>query len=594
MNSRVVHILIPVLIFVVSFLVYSPSLKNSFVWDDQILIERSYKKLENVNFYRSFFPKAKKVNKTSYYRPIIRSSLTADYLVWNKNSFGYHLTNNLFFSLTALAFYFLALLILGQFRKRISPVLPAVVASLVFTFHPMHVESVAWISGRTDLICSFFLVMALIAHTQFSKNIFIILAPIFFILSLMSKEVAVTFPFIVVFYDILARRYERRSVILITIYFLILALYIFMRTRSFVNITAIDINLGSSASSLHSKHSNLFIYLESIKILICSLGIYIEKLLAPLSFNVYIPEVSTKPINLISSIILTIATAVIFIISLMKKHHILSFSVFVTLITLAPSLLLSIMPIAATPVAERYLFIPSIGYSLLAGLVFIELNKRIVLRFSLILLILLLTIFLYLNVSRQPVWKDRLSLWYETSKNSAYAFPHSNYALALADSGNYEKAIDAYAVALSPKIIDSDHGRAITTNNLALLYIKQGRYQEAEIVLHEALKLNPNYSRTFYNLGLINYIKGEVTNSKRAYESALTYVNKASKFYKRNPKLKLLKGKILINLGKSESAIKEIKSAIKIGLEGELLKEANAIMKVYENSRKNKPNNDTK
>jgi len=313
----------------------------------------------------------------------------------------------------------------------------------------------------------------------------------------------------------------------------------------------------------------------------------------PLNFNAYIPEVSTKTVSLISATILTLAVAIIFIIGLIKKYYILSLSIFITLITLGPSLLLSIMSISATPVAERYLFVPTIGYSLFIGYVFLLLYKKIGLNYSAIPLIIVLAIFLHLNIDRQAVWKDRLSLWKDTSEKSVYAFPHSNYALALQNAGDDEKALKAYAQALNPEIIDTDHGRAITANNLGLLFIRLEQYQKAEMILQQALQLSPGYSRTFYNLGLINYIKGEVTNSKKAYETALGYVNKASESNKRNPKLKLLKARILINLGNTTQAIKEIDSAVKMGLEGELLEEAKAIRRIYKNSCDDQPSNDT-
>ena len=593
MNSRIVCIILPLLIFATSFLVYFPSLNNSFVWDDQILIEKSYKKFKNVNFERLFFPPERKAYKQIYYRPAIRSSLIADYSIWKKNSFGYHLTNNLFFSLTAVAFYFLALLIFRRFSKEKNLLFPVTAATLVFTLHPMHVESVSWIVGRTDLICAFFLILALIAHIQSSRNVFLVLAPVFFVLSLMSKEVAVAFPFIAVFYDILAKRFKKRDLLILTIYILILALYIFMRLRSFSNITPIDISSGSGSPSLNADNPGFQLYLESVKILICSLGVYIGKLLAPFSFNAYIPEVSTKTVDLISSIVITAAVAVVFITSLIRRYYILSLSIFITVITLGPSLLISVMSIAATPLAERYLFIPSIGYALFTGYVFFVLSKKIGLRVTYIPLVLLLALYLYFNVDRQTIWKDRLSFWQETSRNSIYAFPHSNYALALEDSGNDEKAFFAYSVALNPEIIDSDHGRAITANNLALLYIKNEQFQEAEATLRRALELSPNFSKTFYNLGLINFIKGEVTGSEKAYETALDYVNKASVTRRKNPKLNLLKAKILIGLGQTDAAMKEIEVAITTGLEGVLLEEANTIKKVYEKSGDDNPRHDT-
>ena len=407
----------------------------------------------------------------------------------------------------------------------------------------------------------------------------------------MSKELAVTFPFIAVFYDILARRYKRRDLLILTVYFLILALYIFMRLRSFSNITPIDISSGSGQLA-DTQNDGLNIYLESVKILVSSLGIYIGKLLAPVNFNAYIPEVSTKPVDLISAIVISTVVAAIFVVSLIRRYYILSLSIFITLITLGPTLLISIMPIAATPLAERYLFIPSVGYSLFIGLMFLLICKRIGLKYSYITLILLVVVYLYINIDRQSVWRDRVSLWQETSKNSVYAFPYSNYALALEESGNDKQAFLAYSVALNPDKIDGDHGRAITANNLALLYIKHEQFEKAESTLQSALKLSPNYSKTFYNLGLINFIKGELTNSKNAYVTALDYLNKSSVPYRKNPKQKLLKAKILIRLGDTEAALKEIEVAIRTGLEGELLKEAKAIKKIYEDPGDNNPGYD--
>ena len=114
MNRNTAKLFLPIIIFILSFLVYLPSLGNSFVWDDQTLIERSYRYLKDVNYSQLFFPAPDAEKTKKYYRPIVRSSIAADYAVWELNSFGYHLTNNLLFSFTSVAFFFFILIYKNQ------------------------------------------------------------------------------------------------------------------------------------------------------------------------------------------------------------------------------------------------------------------------------------------------------------------------------------------------------------------------------------------------------------------------------------------------------------------------------------------------
>lgn len=592
------RIVIPLLLFVLAFSVFFPSLENSFVWDDQILIEREHKKFENnVSSYifNDFFRSSADWDKVHYYyRPASYSTLIADYVIWKDKSFGYHLTNNLLFALTVLAFYFLALI---AFRKLTDseddPVLPAVVAALVFIFHPVHVESVSWISGRTDIVCALFLIMGLIAHFRSSSNVFFVLAPVFFAFSLWSKEVAVVFPFIAVFGSVLTRQFKKRDAVLSFIYLILLTLYIFVRTKSLLNPTLESIAVSSSSSLQSAQGSVLSAYLEPVKILLCSLGIYMEKLLLPFNLNAYIYKVSTSPLNLISSVVLTVSVTAVFILSLIRRHYFPAFAIFTALITILPSLPVAVMPIASIPIAERYLFIPSLGYALLLGFVFSVLSRKIKPAHLLTLLILLLGTFTYLNMDRQLVWKDRVTFWGTTASQSDHAFPHSNYALALQQVGRTQEALKFYEAALNPALtVDNDQGRVITMNNLALLYMNQGDYQRAEVVLLTALKLSPDYNRTLYKLGLVSYVKGGATGSEEVYKAALEYLNRVSSPGVLAPKLRLLRARVLMKLGRPEQAITEVNAAMKMGIKGALLNEALAIRKIYEESRGKKPQND--
>ena len=125
------------------------------------------------------------------------------------------------------------------------------------------------------------------------------------------------------------------------------------------------------------------------------------------------------------------------------------------------------------------------------------------------------------------------------------------------------------------------------------MYIKTGNYETAEKLINRAYDLHPGSSRTQYNLGLINYIKGEVTGSREAYVKSLKYLDRASIGLVKYPKLNLLRAKVLLKLGEVKRAMAEVERAVAYGLEGELLEEANSIKKMYEDPGNNDPGKDT-
>ena len=92
-----------IFLFIFSFIIFLPSLKNDFVWDDVALIERSVTKFESANLNKTFFPNLKLNKKLTYYRPAIILSFIDDHRFWKKNPFGYHLTNNIIFSINELS-----------------------------------------------------------------------------------------------------------------------------------------------------------------------------------------------------------------------------------------------------------------------------------------------------------------------------------------------------------------------------------------------------------------------------------------------------------------------------------------------------------
>lgn len=575
------------ILFLISFALYSPSLKNDFVWDDAEVITKS-----NVSFDASYITDVVitdvyKNKNASYYRPAIYASYVADQAVWGVSSFGFHLSNLLFNSLSVVLFYFMALLVLGGFGVSGREAC-AFLSSVLFALHPMHAESVSWVAGRSDVLCALFLFLAFIFHILSSRNLWLLgIAVLGFILSLMSKEVAVVFPLLAVVFDLLSRRFlDRRNIVRYGAYLLILLLYFYLRSRAFVNIPqvteeATGEGLGSVPGGSVSI-SAVSQYLDLLEILLGSYHFYLNKLMLPFDFNAFITNVPGETVHLISSCIILAALAALVFISVKRKENVTAFGILWLLLTLGPSALIAVFSIASTPLAERYLYVPSAGFCLVIGNIIIEAAKRARLRkaawgFGMVLV----AAYAFASYERQEVWKDDLSLWRNASLSSPYhPLPHSNYGLALSNNGELDEAIREFKIALSPEMKDNPRGLAITANNLALVYLDKGEYKRAEMWFRKALEYDPGYGKTYYHLGLIYYINGELTNSTDSYLEAEWFVKEAMKRYKYYGRANLLLAKIYLRTGKADEARKEARAAIDIGLPENLLREARDILEI--------------
>src|SRR3989304_5063231 len=204
--------LVALFLFLLSFGVFAPSLKSDFVWDDISRIKDSYYKLNlsDIN-YKRLFPWLGKGFKGKHYRPILQISTVIDNEVWGASSFGFHLSNIIFHSVSTALFYLMVLLILGEFRVDKKESI-AFLSTLFFALHPIHVESVSFISARADLLCSVFFFLAIIFNIlSYRKLWFFILTIFCFYLSLLSKEGAVAFPLVAIGFDLISGRFRSRG-----------------------------------------------------------------------------------------------------------------------------------------------------------------------------------------------------------------------------------------------------------------------------------------------------------------------------------------------------------------------------------------------
>ena len=189
---------------------FAPTLDYGFVWDDgaTVLFNREIQSLSNVpamftgHAFAGARDEMREIKVVEYYRPVWTLSLAVNHAVWGKQPMGYHLTNVL---LHGLASGLTAWLVLELGAGAAA----AAVAATRFSAHPIHAEAVAWVSARNDVMLGVFLLLAFIAYLRFRRGGRAVAAVAclgFFVLALLSKETAVVFPAIVLLYEWGTRR----------------------------------------------------------------------------------------------------------------------------------------------------------------------------------------------------------------------------------------------------------------------------------------------------------------------------------------------------------------------------------------------------
>jgi hypothetical protein len=164
LSSRSRWALALLFVIAVTAVVFAPALQGGFIWDDQsLVVNNCYIKHAHYlsrNLTSSFWDvcgseEPAELLANAYFRPIVTLSYMVDYQLWGLDARGYHLTS-LLLHLVAVALAYL-------FVYRLMPQRPlaALFASLMFSLHPTRAESVAWISGRTDLMAAVFILLTL-------------------------------------------------------------------------------------------------------------------------------------------------------------------------------------------------------------------------------------------------------------------------------------------------------------------------------------------------------------------------------------------------------------------------------------------------
>jgi tetratricopeptide (TPR) repeat protein len=500
------------LLAIITLAVYFNTLGHSFVWDDHFTIEENdfitdvkyIPKIFVTDLFHSYAEKSGAEHR-NYYRPIQTLSFLIDYHIWKMNPFGFHLTNVLLHLANGILI-FIAVFLICKSR------LISLFTSILFLVHPVQTGAVAYLTGRSDVLACFFLLGSFIFYVIYRSAT--PLSVLTFIFALLSKEIALIFPLILIFYDITYNRdrelYSGRNNLSLILkrysaYFAVAAVYIALRLTIF-NFTPgkkIFLEWRVIYNNLLTMSRTL---MEYIWFLIYPSNLHMERSV-PLATSVFEGDIALSLVGLACLIFLTFVCY--------KRWRTTFFGIMWFVIFLLP--VSNVISLNAL-ISEHWLYIPSIGFFLLISILFSKLQFiKFKYNFILALFILLAFLYSYKTVERNKDWKDDLSIYYATLKDSPRKDKmYYNIGTTYHSQGSLEEAAKFYRLA-----IDRGMKRAEVYTNLAVVYMELGRFKESEENFKKALALNPNDAFAYNGRGALFEKRGLIKKAISEYKKAL-------------------------------------------------------------------------
>ena len=532
----------------------------------------------------------------SNWHPLTWLSYLLDFDLFGLNPAGYHLTN-LFFHVVNTLLLFLVL------RESTGSLWKSAVVAAIFGLHPLHVESVAWISERKDVLSGFFWMLTILAYIHYSRNsgtFRYLLVFVSFSLGLMAKPMLVTLPFVLLLMDYWPlgrinlpdfRKAPNSKKLLISSPEIASSLKLLLLEK-------VPLLILSTASSLitwiaqAAGNSILTFETLSLKVRIINAFVaylrYIGKILWASDLAIFYPHpVNTLTIwqGAVSALSLLIITAFILMYSVRSPFLLLGWFWFMG--TLVP--VIGLVQVGSQAMADRYAYLPAIGIyvlvvwgtsKLLADIPF----RKPLLAFTTSTFLLCLSIATWIQLGH---WQDSETIFRHTiavTKRNyvahfnlgtalfaedkvdeavgeytkalkiwpSYPDAHNNIGVALHRQGHMEEAITHYEETLRTK------PKHITAHlNMAQALVGIGKLDEALVHCSEAILIDPTYGAAYNIMGII---MAKLNKMDKAVEYLSSAIDLCRKCYEPYNNL----GRVLTLQGKFDKAIEHLQKAIEL------------------------------
>lgn len=485
----------------ITLIIYLPAAFNGFVaWDDpQYVYENPGIRSLDLAFIKRAFTEV----YFSNWHPLTMISYAVDYSLWGLNPVGYHIENIVIHALNTALVAVLSARLITAVRPLGGPAVfaAAFFPALIFGIHPQHVESVAWISERKDVLSALFFIGSVLLYLRWARDrkpLSYILCLVLFAMSIMSKSMAVTLPAVLLLIDFypLKRLSGAKAVFRAVI-----------EKLPFFAVSAF-----ASAMALHSQSAIEGIPLDlRIYSAIRAVAFYLEKFFVPVGLAPLYPlpfEIDPLGADYIVSYAVVGGITAIALAAVRYRAFITAWLYFLG--TLVP--VLGLVQIGAQAAADRYMYLPSLGIVVLLGAgaaLIIEKNSRPLMALLAIAAAVSTVGLSAATVRQAAIWKDTVTLWSHEIRlfpDTAY-IAYVNRAVALKNAGRHTEALS-----------DLEASIRITPTALALynrgnLRKKAGDIAGAEEDYRRAISLSPKDAAARFNLALLLEGKGDLAGA---------------------------------------------------------------------------------
>jgi tetratricopeptide (TPR) repeat protein len=486
-----------VLIVMMVIVSYLPAVQSNYIWDDDDYVTQNETLRSTYGLYQIWFD----VGSTPQYYPLVHTTFWLEYRLWGLNAAGYHITNILLHATNALLLW----LLLCRLSIR-----GAWLAAAVFALHPVHVESVAWITERKNVLSGCFYLLAMLSYIQVlgltkplsmsqesrvRNNFYLyLLALLLYLCALLSKTVTCTFPV-----AILLIMWWKRGSLSLRDCLPLLPFFIIGAGLGLQTVWIEKYGVGARGEE--------FAYTMVERFLIAgrALWFYLEKLFWPQQLTFFYPRWNVNESSFLQYLFPLSFVALLLVAVLFQKK--LGRSTAVALlfygVTLFPALgFFNVAPMRFSYVADHFQYLASIGPIVLSISLLIVLFKKFpivqkgtgAVGVGLVLIILGM-----LTMQQSKIYNNAETLWKDTiAKNPHSWISYMNLGVTLSARGEFEEALECYRQALR---VNPDS--AWTHNNIGTMMAEMGKPDLALYHMREALRLKADYPEAYSNLGII-------------------------------------------------------------------------------------------
>jgi Tfp pilus assembly protein PilF len=464
-----------------------------------------------------------------FWHPLTWLSLMLDHEFYGMNAGGYHWTSVLLHLLSGLVLYLTLVRITGAVWRS------GLVAGL-FLLHPLHVEPVAWVAVRKDVLSGLFWMLGMWAYVRYAERPGIgwyTWLVVFFIMGLMSKPMVVTLPFVLLLLDYwpLGRMASFTRLIIEKIPLVFISLVVSVLAWVAEKGVGALPTLDDMPLSLRLDNA-LISYLR-----------YLGKAVWPVHLSVFYPHPLHWPFWQVAFAGMMLILVSLWVFYMRRTCRYLPVGWLWFLGTLIPAI--GLVQVGSHAMADRYAYIPLIGLSIMAVWGIDQALQCFRYRRTLLTAFWGAALLILAACSWQQVqyWQNSQTIFkhaIEVTERNYMA--HNNYGAVLMDQGDYRQAAGHFLMALQ---IRPDF--AVSLNNMGKIMALQGKNEAAEEFFRKAMKIMADYAEAKRGLADLLLRMGRKEEALALYREALIRNSD-------DPELHNNIGVALASIGKSEEA----------------------------------------